>query len=94
MLAAGIWHVHTHIVGAMLSTYLPIVGTVYLILYSMTAIPEGSKIDTLSGPGLYVKLQCFIWACYIIPRKLIFSLKTCKDMKAPFCFLILVMVQA
>lgn len=47
MLAAGIWHVHTHVVGAMLSTYLPIVGTVYLILYSMTAIPEGSKIDTL-----------------------------------------------
>lgn len=72
-LTAGIWHVNTHVVGVMLSIYLPIVGSVHSILYSMTAIPEGIKSDTLSGPGLYAKLQCFIWVHYIIPSKLIFS---------------------
>lgn len=33
MLAPSIWHVNTHVVGVMLSIYLPIVGGVHSILY-------------------------------------------------------------
>lgn len=43
MLAPGIWHVNTHVVGVMLSIYLPIAGSVHSILYSTTTIPKDSQ---------------------------------------------------